>query len=173
MSPCPRCGGERFYRAKKNEWVCRPCANARLRIHRAKWDEARKAEIRALIAPRKSEWAKRNREKTRAHYAVHRALKSGELVRQPCAVCSSPDSESHHPDYSRPLEVVWLCRPHHVAVHVELNAAKRAQRPMITSTAPAAPRLPITQVLPRDTSPLGPTQIPADRAALSLQCEAV
>ena len=25
--------------------------------------------------------------------------------------------EAHHPDYSKPLEVVWLCRIHHVEAH--------------------------------------------------------
>lgn len=28
----------------------------------------------------------------------------------------------HHPDYSKPLEVVWMCRPCHLAEHKRLEA---------------------------------------------------
>jgi hypothetical protein len=52
-------------------------------------------------------------EKHQAHNAVRNAIKSGLLVRRPCEVCQSPASEAHHPDYSRPLHVEWLCRRHH------------------------------------------------------------
>src|SRR5262245_57418077 len=41
-----------------------------------------------------------------------RNLKRGKIKRQPCEVCGST-AQMHHDDYSRPLEVRWLCRPHH------------------------------------------------------------
>ena len=41
----------------------------------------------------------------------------GHLVAKPCEKCGSADSQKHHPDYSKPLDVIWLCRPCHVAVH--------------------------------------------------------
>ena len=43
-------------------------------------------------------------------------LKSGSLVRLPCLICGN-ESEAHHPDYSRPLDVVWLCSSHHKEAH--------------------------------------------------------
>ena len=58
-------------------------------------------------------------ERDGARAAVQRALKSGKLIAWPvCAVpgcCDKP--EGHHPDYERPLEVVWLCTRHHSAAH--------------------------------------------------------
>lgn len=53
-----------------------------------------------------------------AHQATHRALYAGKLKYSPCEVCESSISiDAHHKDYSRPLEVVWLCRKHHVEFH--------------------------------------------------------
>jgi ABC-type lipoprotein export system ATPase subunit len=52
-------------------------------------------------------------EKISARQKVHIAIKKGILNRQPCAVCGDPKSEGHHFDYTKPLEVRWLCRKHH------------------------------------------------------------
>lgn len=57
-------------------------------------------------------------EKTRARRAVNDALRRGRMVKQACAVCETTvDVHAHHADYSKPLEVVWLCRQHHNEVH--------------------------------------------------------
>jgi hypothetical protein len=64
-------------------------------------------------------------EQTKAKRAVREAIKSGWLIRQPCAVCGCADRiEGHHPDYSKPLEVIWLCSPCHRAEHRRLKAIK-------------------------------------------------
>ena len=57
----------------------------------------------------------------RAHAAVARAIKTGDLVKEPCQVCGSPESEAHHPDYSSPLDVMWLCSLHHNRLHREID----------------------------------------------------
>lgn len=54
--------------------------------------------------------------KTKARNAVSNALRDGRLVRLPCLVCGE-NSEAHHPDYDRPLDVVWLCNKHHREAH--------------------------------------------------------
>jgi hypothetical protein len=55
-------------------------------------------------------------QKTRARDAVSKALKRGKLVRQPCEVCGISETEAHHTDYTKPLDVQWFCRPHHRAM---------------------------------------------------------
>ena len=59
----------------------------------------------------------RSPEKYKARQAVESALRSGALKRLPCEECGSEKVEAHHPDYSKPLLVRWLCRKHHLFVH--------------------------------------------------------
>lgn len=56
-----------------------------------------------------------------AHKAVHRALRLGQISRRPCADCGAPETEGHHDDYAKPLEVVWLCRTHHRRRHIAMK----------------------------------------------------
>lgn len=62
----------------------------------------------------------------RAHTRVHTALRKGQLTRGVCARQSEScqgQIEGHHEDYDLPLDVIWLCRRHHLARHIELRAA--------------------------------------------------
>jgi hypothetical protein len=76
-------------------------------------------------------------EKHTAHLAMTAAIRRGELVRKPCEVCGDPKTDGHHDDYSKPLEVRWLCRVHHIEHHtagtqappVDTVIGKRAGRP--------------------------------------------
>lgn len=45
----------------------------------------------------------------RARNAVNNAVRKGRLLRQPCERCGWSPAEAHHDDYSRPLDVRWLC----------------------------------------------------------------
>lgn len=56
-------------------------------------------------------------EKHRAHEIVANALRTGRLTRRPCEVCGEARAEGHHDDYSKPLDVRWLCRAHHMELH--------------------------------------------------------
>lgn len=55
-------------------------------------------------------------EKALAHKIFQEAIRSGKLQRLPCSICGAPKAEGHHPDYSKPLEVIWLCDKHHKEV---------------------------------------------------------
>ena len=57
-------------------------------------------------------------EKWKAVYTVANALKSGRLVKMPCENCGTKKHiHAHHRDYSKPLDVQWLCDPCHRAEH--------------------------------------------------------
>lgn len=53
----------------------------------------------------------------RARDAVKRAVKSGKLIKRPCELCGNEPTQAHHDDYAKPLDVRWLCVPHHQAIH--------------------------------------------------------
>ena len=57
------------------------------------------------------------RERYIAHTAVGNAVRDGRLERLPCEVCGNAKSEGHHDDYSKPLDVRWLCFKHHREHH--------------------------------------------------------
>jgi hypothetical protein len=55
----------------------------------------------------------RNPQKYAAWTAVGHAIRDKRLIRQPCEVCGDPKSQAHHDDYSKPLDVRWMCFRHH------------------------------------------------------------
>lgn len=59
----------------------------------------------------------------RCRQLVANAVKTGRLVRLPCEHCGATKSNGHHEDYSKPLVVIWLCRPCHDTEHARLKAA--------------------------------------------------
>jgi hypothetical protein len=52
------------------------------------------------------------RDNARSYANVYK--QRGKLSPQPCEVCGSLEVEMHHDDYSKPLQVRWFCRPHHL-----------------------------------------------------------
>lgn len=106
---------------------CKECEHARNRqwrlanidYVRAKGRERAAAGKASKVAPHKHA----------AHEAVHRALKTGRLVRPAsCSCCgrSGVRIEGHHDDYAKQLEVVWLCGNCHALAHARHDAAQSA-----------------------------------------------
>lgn len=70
---------------------------------------------------RKKDWYAQHKDRVKVKDAVKYAVKTGKLVKTPCEVCGEVRVEGHHPDYSKPLNVVWLCRKHHQEIHSSLH----------------------------------------------------
>lgn len=95
---------------------CIECAKKDSRgIYRPEYEVERNKRPERKI--KRAEYVRRmrakNPEKTRARRLVSQALKSGKLIKQPCEKCGVKDVQAHHEDYSKPLDVVWLCFKHH------------------------------------------------------------
>jgi hypothetical protein len=105
--PCARC--HEAPRSPSGAY-CNPCKAAYGRAHRAAYRDLSEAE----------------RRKARARATARMAVARGTMRIEPCSRCGAAKAERHHPDYSRPLEVVWLCTPCHRAEH---KAQKLALHP--------------------------------------------
>ena len=117
---CKKCGNfiplKGFYRSKRTkdgrEGDCKEC--------RKQYDLDRKDEPHRKKM--KYESTKRMREKCpekhRAHQIVKRAVRNGTLVKSPCT-CRVEKVLGHHEDYSKPLEVIWMCTECHTKLHVK------------------------------------------------------
>jgi hypothetical protein len=72
---------------------------------------------RKLLAKQIHErWKSNYPNRRAAQVALGNAVRSGAIKKQPCFVCGQK-AQAHHPDYDRPLDVVWLCAVHHAKVH--------------------------------------------------------
>jgi hypothetical protein len=75
---------------------------------------------------------RRNPIQSAARKQMDQAIRSGRLKRRPCVICNDPKTEGHHHDYAKPLDVYFLCRKHHVAVHdgeIHLPSFKEPDEP--------------------------------------------
>jgi len=123
---CKKCGTvktlDEFYVSKKAKdghmYRCKECCLNYYLVNRdriaanKRWPAHKKAMARVDAASRK-----RHPDRYRARDAVSNAVRDGRLVRQPCEVCGEVKAHGHHDDYSKPLDVRWLCRKHHLEVH--------------------------------------------------------
>lgn len=96
--PCSRCGGPRD---RHPERYCTKCHAAWMREHR----------------PRHSELTDEQRKKANCRAYTKVLIKRGTLVPQPCERCGEVEVQAHHPDYSDPRRVEWLCKQCHRALH--------------------------------------------------------
>ena len=107
---------------------CKLCADMATR----KWEK----ENRTRYNETQKLCARKNRQLKREQFSAHRAknrkkypekakaqsiitclIQKGEITKLPCAVCGKTKVEAHHPDYSKPYDVIWLCRYDHLQKH--------------------------------------------------------
>ena len=64
-------------------------------------------------------WKLNNREKIKCHYQIRQAIRRGEIVKpNVCLLCKKVTKlNAHHKDYSKPLEVIWICHFCHKKEH--------------------------------------------------------
>ena len=68
---------------------------------------------------RSADWEKKNPEKRRVHDRTMYAVETGKLIRpNQCSKCSKEcKPHAHHEDYTKPLDVIWLCSQCHFYLH--------------------------------------------------------
>lgn len=136
MKRCFKCGKDKdlscFYKHKAmadgHLNKCKECAKADVRRNREEnprpreYDRSRyhtNPERRKKTSDVARDWARRNPEKRKAQWTLGNAVRDGRVKKHPCELCGRTDVEAHHYDYSRPLDVMWLCKTHHREFHLK------------------------------------------------------
>ena len=128
MKECTSCHRtmpvELFTKIRKNKSgygaICKTCNAERCRGYRTR--------LGVILKERRKSWAyanlshkekrERNLPGSRAGNALYWHKKQGRVEEMPCVVCGATSHiHGHHEDYSKPLDVLWLCPKHHVGLH--------------------------------------------------------
>lgn len=128
MKKCFKCGqkkriGEFYSHPKMADGhlnKCKECTKSDVKLHRlCNLDQAhaygqaraQNPERRAACIKYQRQLRKKNHAQYKARVLVARSIRSGRIVRpSACTHClKNGPVEGHHEDYSKPLEVRWLC----------------------------------------------------------------
>ena len=123
------------------QYICKKCASIKFRIYSEKnkekiRDTRRKYRIknRDMIKfynkkhhdknkknriLKNREWKKKNKEKAHAHDCLNHAVRDGKILKpNKCEKCGRKVKISgHHEDYTKPLDVIWVCYSCHSIIH--------------------------------------------------------
>lgn len=136
---CPRCEQTRPLEdfppaGKGRSGYCRTCGKNYRAEH---WQ-------RPDVKDRNREWSKRwardNPEKVRAQSAIGYEVRVGRIVRpERCSRCEvAGNVHAHHEDYSKPLEVKWLCVDCHAIRHIEIRDHEQSTAARLSAEGQAA-----------------------------------
>jgi hypothetical protein len=99
---CSTCGKPiEAYLVAKRRVYCHDCELAYQRRKRPKFTELKPFQKLKVLA------------RTKANTYLRR----GKISKTGCLICGHEKSEMHHDDYSKPLEIKWFCRFHHMEYH--------------------------------------------------------
>lgn len=96
---CSKCGQPNDRLPQR---YCRSCHAAYARDHR----------------PRHVDLPPEQRQRANARAYANVYQRRGKITPEPCSVCHDPVAQKHHDDYSKPLQVRWLCRKCHLTLHL-------------------------------------------------------
>ena len=89
LRPCSRCGAEHD---RIGQRYCLKCFAEYMRVWRKTHPMSEEQRFRDS-----------------ARSTANHARKRGKLVPEPCIACGAREVQMHHEDYTKPLEVHWLC----------------------------------------------------------------
>lgn len=122
---CTKCGRElslsKFHRDnRKGRGYYSQCRDCKAECKRQAKDKLLQSQYKRRERKKEELSPKR-----KAYNKVYYALKAGKLIKPAqCEICKSTENiQAHHKDYSKPLEVDWVCQK----CHVELDNQRREQ----------------------------------------------
>ncbi|WEL95478.1 endonuclease [Escherichia virus ECH1] len=128
---CFKCGGLKpiteFYKHKAMADVrvnkCKECNKVDVKSNRKSKIEYYREYDRESGNRQKDgyvkEYRSRNPIKYNCHTILNNAIRDGKINKKPCEVCGNDKAVANHDDYSKPMDVRWLCQAHHMQWHAE------------------------------------------------------
>lgn len=110
------------------EWILREMDRQRLKGKNRRESGDTKPETKEQARIRMVRYLGKNPDRKRATSCVNNAVRDGRLMKKPCEVCGHPIVQAHHDDYSKPLDVRWLCVQHHNEHHIQERRKKVLER---------------------------------------------
>lgn len=107
----------REYDRKRGEFPHRKEANK----------EYQKTEVGKIATNRaKKKWSEQHPKERAAQCILKHAIRAGKIKKEPCEKCGSIIRiHGHHDDYTKPLDVRWLCPKCHSLHHKQLREERR------------------------------------------------
>lgn len=127
FTPLPLSNQRKWQLRRKRDGLCVSCGKPAVTSHYCEFHNKKKLEygIKSL---------KTNPLVRIAYREVAKAILNGTLIRQRCEVDNCDKmGESHHEDYSKPLEVRWLCKVHHNEAHGKFAYVKNQDERFVFS----------------------------------------
>jgi hypothetical protein len=125
---CRMCNNEKipadFYAGFASR--CKDCHKASMKVRRLTDPYVQEYDRERAKTPARKEhsgrvaaqWRKDHPDAYRAQTAVGNAVRDKRLLKGLCAICGTDENvNGHHKDYTKPLDVVWLCAKCHHRIH--------------------------------------------------------
>lgn len=154
MKKCRKCNNEKpiadYYKHRQmadgHLNICKECIKTNVRSRREKYPQKVRAydDLRAKDPNRISMARKITKNRRHmvsgyqsAHNALTRAVRAGKVNKpQNCEACNVQGRiVGHHKDYSKPLEVIWLCASCHAKLHSGKTESAQAIRSKINAAS--------------------------------------
>jgi len=120
MKKCSRCHqikDEEYFQkdASKKDGLCSACKECEHLRYLARLDYNKNyyQKHRSYYRKKYLFWQTTHKDQFNAGWLLRHYKKLGKIIQKPCLVCGKLPSEAHHSDYSKPLQVIWLCKGHH------------------------------------------------------------
>lgn len=112
---------DEFTKNRKSEWAKTKRDKIKHSEYNKKYTKtARGKEVQKIG---KASYREKFPERIRAKNLVHYYIKQGKIpnISTQVCKCGKQATDYHHPDYSKPLEVIPVCRDCHLAIHKEMR----------------------------------------------------
>lgn len=101
---------------KEKRPILKVCCRECLRKRDREYQRIKRATLIGYKTEEYRKWRVKNPDKYEAHKKFMNIRKK--IKKQPCQDCGRKTNvQAHHPDYSKPFDVLWVCPIHHKNYH--------------------------------------------------------